>query len=108
MAMVCFRAPIGRRRPYVRGRYFGGGARQREKRWNIGDISYEANSYRLESNRGQSTLPVSLRKRIGIKNGGAIILEEWDNELVLKPAMVLDNSLPPIICPLFYRVLEAA
>ena len=36
------------------------------------------------------TLPASLRKRFGIKDGGAIILEERDNELVLKPAMVLE------------------
>jgi len=44
----------------------------------------------LVSNRGQLTLPASLRKRFGIKDGGAIILEERDNELVLKPAMVLE------------------
>jgi antitoxin PrlF len=42
------------------------------------------------SNRGQLTLPASLRKRFGIKDGGTIILEERDNELVLKPAMVLE------------------
>jgi AbrB family looped-hinge helix DNA binding protein len=36
------------------------------------------------------TLPANLRKRFGIKDGGAIILEERDNELVLKPAMVLE------------------
>jgi AbrB family looped-hinge helix DNA binding protein len=36
------------------------------------------------------TLPANLRKRFGIRNGGAIILEERDNELVLKPAMVLE------------------
>jgi AbrB family looped-hinge helix DNA binding protein len=42
------------------------------------------------SNRGQLTLPASLRRRFGIKDGGAIILEERDNELVLKPAMVLE------------------
>jgi antitoxin PrlF len=44
----------------------------------------------IVSNRGQLTLPVNLRKRFGIKDGGAIILEERDNELVLKPAMVLE------------------
>ncbi len=44
----------------------------------------------IVSNRGQLTLPANLRKRFGIKNGGAIILEERDNELVLKPAMVLE------------------
>jgi antitoxin PrlF len=44
----------------------------------------------IVSNRGQLTLPASLRKRFGIKDGGAIILEERGNELVLKPAMVLE------------------
>jgi AbrB family looped-hinge helix DNA binding protein len=44
----------------------------------------------IVSNRGQLTLPASLRKRFGIKDGGAIILEERDNELVLKPAVVLE------------------
>ena len=44
----------------------------------------------IVSNRGQLTLPASVRKRFGIKNGGAIIMEERDNELILKPAMVLE------------------
>ena len=44
----------------------------------------------IVSNRGQLTLPANLRKRFGIKDGGPIILEERDNELVLKPAMVLE------------------
>ncbi len=44
----------------------------------------------IVSNRGQLTLPANLRKRFGIKNGGAVILEERDNELILKPAMVLE------------------
>ena len=42
------------------------------------------------SNRGQLTLPASLRKRFGIKDGGAIILEEHEHEMVLKPTMVLE------------------
>jgi antitoxin PrlF len=42
------------------------------------------------SNRGQLTLPARLRRRFGIKDGGPIILEERGNELVLKPAMVLE------------------
>ena len=44
----------------------------------------------IVSNRGQITLPTNLRKRFGIKNGGHIILEERDNEVALKPAMVLE------------------
>lgn len=44
----------------------------------------------LVSNRGQLTLPTNLRKRFGIKDGGPIILEERENELALKPAMILE------------------
>ena len=44
----------------------------------------------IVSNRGQLTLPANLRKRYGIKNGGAVILEARENELVLKPATVLE------------------
>jgi len=44
----------------------------------------------IVSNRGQLTLPTNLRKRFGIKNGGPIILEEREGELMLKPAMVLE------------------
>ena len=47
----------------------------------------------IVSNRGQMTLPAGLRKRFGIKDGGAIILEERGNELVLKPAMVLEGEM---------------
>ena len=35
----------------------------------------------IVSNRGQLTLPANLRKRFGIKDGGAVILEERGNEL---------------------------
>lgn len=44
----------------------------------------------IVSRRGQLTLPANLRKRFGIKDGGAVILEERDNEMVLKPAVVLE------------------
>lgn len=44
----------------------------------------------IVSSRGQLTLPASLRKRYGIKNGGAVILEERGHELVLKPATVVE------------------
>lgn len=44
----------------------------------------------LVSNRGQLTLPASLRKRFGLQRGGAVILEEHNNELVIKPAAVLE------------------
>ena len=44
----------------------------------------------IVSNRGQLTLPSNLRKRLGIRHGGTVILEERDNELVIKPAAVLE------------------
>ena len=44
----------------------------------------------LVSSRGQITLPAALRKRLGIKAGSVIILEERGNEVVLKPAIVLE------------------
>ena len=42
------------------------------------------------SGRGQITLPAGLRKRLGIKSGDVVILEERDNEVVLKPGIVLE------------------
>ena len=42
------------------------------------------------SSRGQITLPAGLRKRLGIKSGDVVILEERDNEVVLKPGIVLE------------------
>lgn len=44
----------------------------------------------LVSNRGQLTLPAAIRKRFGLQCGGAVILEEHNNELVIKPAAVLE------------------
>ncbi len=41
------------------------------------------------SRRGQITLPVALRKRLGIKSGGVVIVENRGNEIVLKPGVVL-------------------
>ena len=40
------------------------------------------------SSRGQITLPAALRKRLGIKSGDVIILEDRGNEVVLKPGVV--------------------
>jgi len=42
------------------------------------------------SSRGQITLPAALRKRLGIKGGGVVILEDRGNEVVLKPGIVLE------------------
>ena len=42
------------------------------------------------SGRGQITLPAATRRRLGIKGGDVVILEDRGNEIVLKPAMVLE------------------
>ncbi len=44
----------------------------------------------IVSSRGQITLPSAIRKRIGIKEGGAVIVEDRGNEVVLKPAAVFE------------------
>lgn len=44
----------------------------------------------IVSTRGQLTLPAGLRKRFGLLRGGAVILEELNNQLVIKPAAVLE------------------
>lgn len=42
------------------------------------------------SRRGQITLPVDIRKRMGIVAGGVVILEEREDEIALRPAAVLE------------------
>ena len=44
----------------------------------------------LVSNRGQITLPASVRKRLGIQSGGVVTLEEKENAVVLRPASVVE------------------
>ena len=45
------------------------------------------------SSRGQITLPAGMRKKLGITPGGAVIIEQVDGELRLKPAAVLEIEL---------------
>jgi AbrB family looped-hinge helix DNA binding protein len=42
------------------------------------------------SKRGQITLPAALRKRLGIKVGNFVIMEERGDEIVLKPGVVIE------------------
>lgn len=42
----------------------------------------------IVSSRGQITLPADMRKHLGIEPGGALIIEERDGELTLRPAAV--------------------
>ena len=44
----------------------------------------------IVSKRGQITLPAATRKRLGIKGGDVVILEDRGNEIVLKPGVVLE------------------
>ena len=44
----------------------------------------------IVSNRGQITLPAATRKRLGIRGGDVVILEDRGNEIVLKPGVVLE------------------
>ena len=44
----------------------------------------------IVSNRGQITLPAATRKRLGIKGGDVVILEDRGNEVVLKPGVVME------------------
>ncbi len=41
------------------------------------------------SSRGQITLPAVLRKRLGLKTGDVLILEDRGSEIVLKPGVVV-------------------
>ena len=42
------------------------------------------------SGRGQITLPVNMRKRLGIEAGGVLIAEEREGDIVLRPAAVME------------------
>ena len=44
----------------------------------------------LVTSRGQITLPAGVRKRLGIKAGGVVLLEERNGEVVLRAAAVLE------------------
>ena len=44
----------------------------------------------IVSGRGQITLPASIRKQLGLAPGSAVIIEERNGEMTLKPAAVLE------------------
>ncbi|MSP73714.1 MAG: AbrB/MazE/SpoVT family DNA-binding domain-containing protein [Myxococcales bacterium] len=44
----------------------------------------------IVSGRGQITLPASMRKHLGIAPGSAVIVEERDGELMVKPAAIVE------------------
>jgi AbrB family looped-hinge helix DNA binding protein len=41
--------------------------------------------------KGQATIPVSLRRKLGLKKGHKIVFEERKNEVVLKKRISLDD-----------------
>lgn len=43
----------------------------------------------IVSSRGQITLPAGMRKTLGLTSGSAVIVEERNGELALKPAAVV-------------------
>ena len=45
--------------------------------------------YLIIRSNGQITLPAGIRKRLGIKPGGVVVLEERSGEVVLRPAVVV-------------------
>ena len=45
------------------------------------------------SSRGQVTLPATLPKRLGIKGGDVMTLKDRGDEIVLKPAVVVELQL---------------
>ncbi|MCX5809246.1 MAG: AbrB/MazE/SpoVT family DNA-binding domain-containing protein [Proteobacteria bacterium] len=42
------------------------------------------------SRRGQITLPMPVRKRLGIESGGMVIVEEKEGELILRTGVVME------------------
>jgi AbrB family looped-hinge helix DNA binding protein len=44
----------------------------------------------MVSGRGQITLPVKIRKLLGIQSGGIVIVEDRDREVILRPASVVE------------------
>ncbi len=45
------------------------------------------------STRGQITLPSELRRRLGIRDGGVVTVEERDGALILRPAAVFELTM---------------
>jgi len=45
------------------------------------------------SARGQITLPSNLRRRLGIREGGVVTLEERNGALILRPAAVVELTM---------------
>jgi antitoxin PrlF len=53
----------------------------------------ESKTTLVVSTRGQITLPSELRRRLGIREGGVVTLEERDGALILRPAAVFELTM---------------
>ena len=53
----------------------------------------ESRSSVVVSSRGQITLPADLRRRLGIKKGGVVTIEERASALILRPAAVIELTM---------------
>ena len=58
--------------------------------YGISDRRYAMKGNIVVSGRGQITLPASMRRRLGIKAGGVLVVEDREGELVLRPAAVVE------------------
>lgn len=74
-----------------RRRYVGAGLVAALKSFSLADIQKFSMSKRqtiIVSDRGQITLPQEIRKKLGIKAGTALVAEEEEGKVVLRPAAV--------------------
>jgi AbrB family looped-hinge helix DNA binding protein len=46
----------------------------------------DSKTTKVVSSRGQLTLPADLRRRLGIREGGMVTLEEREGALIIRPA----------------------
>lgn len=76
---------------FSRRRYVGAGLVAALKSFSLADIQKFSMSKRqtiIVSDRGQITLPQEIRKKLGIKAGTALVAEEEEGKVVLRPAAV--------------------
>ncbi|QPN71920.1 AbrB/MazE/SpoVT family DNA-binding domain-containing protein [Synechococcus sp. CBW1108] len=44
----------------------------------------------MDSSRGQVTLPAEMRRHLGIEPGGAVIVQECEGKLLIKPVALIE------------------
>jgi AbrB family looped-hinge helix DNA binding protein len=53
----------------------------------------DSKTTKVVSSRGQLTLPADLRRRLGIREGGMVTLEEREGALIIRPAAVFELTI---------------